>query len=100
MFTRVSSVILWDFVTFTHIWPWLYKSSRYNKSENIYEATEIQTEKVLIDLDEIKLNHIIEHQKMKLPYASGLDEWEYIKSTALAEKSHMKHSQDLIFMVL
>ena len=76
------------------------KAADIPKEKNIYEATEIQSEKVPIDLDEIKLNHINKHQKTKLPYASGLDEWEYMKSTALAEKSHVKHSQDLIFMVL
>ena len=67
------------------------QKSTNTKKANSYKATEyiinleIQTHNVARDLNEIILNHLNEHQKMKLAYALGLDQCECIKSTALEE---------------
>ena len=63
------------------------KVETVTKPQNVI-SLEIQTVNVVIDLDEIKVNHLNEDQKMKLTYALELDQCECIKSTISEEKYH------------
>ena len=61
------------------------------KKPQIITSLEIQINNLVIHLDEIILNHLNEHQKIKIGMCLGLDQCECTKSTDLVEKKHISY---------